>query len=89
MAEGRIKWYSHQLGHGFIICEDPLGDVFVRGEDIMDSDPWSLGTGDKVTFEVVAAPEGKEARTVSKAFPREQLRGDREEDSGVGSRSSR
>ncbi len=79
MAEGRIKWYSHQLGHGFIICEDPLGDVFMRGEDIMGSDPWSLGTGDMVTFEVVDTPEGREARTVSKAFPREQLRGDREE----------
>jgi hypothetical protein len=20
MAEGRIKWYSHHLGHGFIVC---------------------------------------------------------------------
>ena len=66
MAEGRIKWYSHQLGHGFIICEDPLEDVFMRGEDIMSSDPWSFATGDKVTFEVVDASEGKEARTVSK-----------------------
>ncbi len=27
MAEGRIKWYSHHLGHGFIMCEDPSGDV--------------------------------------------------------------
>jgi hypothetical protein len=59
----------------------------MRGEDTMDRDPWSLGTGDKVTFEVANAPEGKEARTVSKAFPRKHLRGDREEDSGVGSKS--
>jgi CspA family cold shock protein len=87
MAEGRIKWYSHQLGHGFIICEDPLGDVFMRGEYIMGTDPWSLDTGDRVTFEVVDTPEGKEARTVTKALPKELLRGDREEDSGVGSRS--
>ena len=79
MAEGQIKWYSHQLGHGFIICEDPLGYVFMRGEDLIGSDPWSLGTGDKVTFEVVDTPEGREARAVTKAFPREQLRGDREE----------
>jgi cold shock CspA family protein len=87
MVEGRIKWYSHELGHGFIICEDPLGDVFMRSEDIRGSDPWSLGTGNKVTFEVVDAPEGKEARTVRKAFPRNELRGDREEDSGVGSKT--
>ena len=68
MAEGRInKWYSPQLGHGFILCEDPLGDVFMRSEDIWGGDdPWSLDTGDKVTFEVVDAPEGKEARTISK-----------------------
>jgi cold shock CspA family protein len=45
MVEGQIKWYSHHLGHGFIICEAPLGDVFMRGEDITGGDPWSLGTG--------------------------------------------
>ena len=66
MAEGRIKWYSHQLGHGFIVCREPFGGVFLRREDIVDGDPWSLDTGDKVTFEVVDALEGKEARTVSK-----------------------
>ena len=66
MVEGRIKWYSHELGHGFIICEYPLGEVFMRGEAIMDSDPWSLGTRDKATFEVADAPEGKEAKPVSK-----------------------
>jgi hypothetical protein len=53
----------------------------------MGTDPWSLDTGDRVTFEVVDTPEGEEARTVTKALPKEQLRGDREEDSGVGSRS--
>jgi cold shock CspA family protein len=66
MAEGRIKWYSHQLGHGFIVCREPFGEVFLRREDIVDGDPWSLDTGDKVIFEVVDALEGKEARTVSK-----------------------
>ncbi len=66
MAEGRIKWFSHQLGHGFILCEEPLGDVFMRSEDITGGDPWSLDNGEKVTFEVVDAPEGKEARVVSK-----------------------
>ena len=35
MAEGRIKWYSHQLGHGFISPlgggeDDFVGDFFVR-----------------------------------------------------------
>ena len=38
----------------------------MRSEDITDGDPWSLDIGDKVTFEVVDAPEGREARTVSK-----------------------
>ena len=65
MAVGRIKWYSHQLGHGFILCEDPPGDVFVRTEDIV-GDPLTLDTGDKVTFEVVDDPQGKEAREVFK-----------------------
>ena len=38
----------------------------MRSEDVTGGDPWSLDSGAKVTFEVVDAPEGKEARTVSK-----------------------
>ena len=66
MPEGRIKWYSHELGHGFIIWEDKFGDVFVRSEEIKDSDHLSLDVGDKVTFEVVAGAQGEEAKNVSK-----------------------
>ena len=66
MAVGRIKWYSHQLGHGFIICEDPPGDVFVRTEDLV-ADPLSLDTGDEVIFEVFYSSQGKEAREVLKS----------------------
>jgi cold shock CspA family protein len=47
MAEGRIRWYSHQLGHGFIVCEDPFGEAFLCSEDITGRDPWSLPTGDR------------------------------------------
>ncbi len=66
MVVGKIKWYSHQLGHGFILCEDPPGDVFVRTEDIV-ADPLTLDNGEEVTFEVVDGPQGKEAREVLKA----------------------
>jgi hypothetical protein len=40
-----------------------------------------------VTFEVVDAAEGKEARAYSEVFAEEQLSGEREEVSGVESRS--
>ena len=66
MPEGQIKWYSHELGHGFIVWEDRFGDVLVRSEDVKDSDRLSLGPGDKVSFEVVDDPQGKEARNVSR-----------------------
>ncbi len=65
MAVGQIKWYSPQLGHGFIVYEDPSGDVLVRSEDIV-GDPLSLDNGDQVTFEVVEGRQGKEARKVCK-----------------------
>jgi hypothetical protein len=29
MAEGRIKWYSPQLGHGFIRCVGGLKDPYI------------------------------------------------------------
>lgn len=31
MAEGRIKWYSPELGHGFILCEVPLSQTVLEG----------------------------------------------------------
>jgi cold shock CspA family protein len=38
----------------------------MRSEDITGGDPWSLDTGDRVTFEMIDTLEGKEARNVSK-----------------------
>jgi cold shock CspA family protein len=47
------------------VWQDQFGDVFVRAEDVA-GDPLSLHNGDKVTFDVVDGPQGKEARNVSK-----------------------
>ena len=43
-----------------------IEDDYRRGLLEAHGDPWSLDTGDKVTFAVVDAPEGREARTISK-----------------------
>jgi hypothetical protein len=79
MAEGRIKWYSHQLGHGRAY-EQPRREAPSLAYRIVTS-----------TVHDTARPgwcwvgiRGER----SKEFPRQQLRGDREKEAkGVGSRS--
>ena len=68
MTRGRIKWYSANLGYGFIIPEDGSTEAFLRREDIAGDDGFTdLGNGAEVTYEAVQGSEGPEARNVSKA----------------------
>ncbi len=35
MTQGRVDWYSANLGHGFILSEDGGTNAFVRHTDIV------------------------------------------------------
>lgn len=47
---GRVKWFSNQLGYGFIVSEDLEGDVFVHQTEIQMEGYRTLNEGDIVTF---------------------------------------
>jgi len=66
MPEGRIAWYSVNLGHGFIIPDDRGPKPFVRREDIKAGEEESLEHNDRVSYEVLQGREGLEAKGVSK-----------------------
>jgi cold shock protein len=65
MAQGRVVWYSANLGHGFILSEDGATKAFVRRNDIVAGEEENLENNDRVSFEVIQGTEGPEARNVS------------------------
>jgi cold shock CspA family protein len=44
MAQGRVDWYSTNLGHGFIVSEDGVKKAFLRHKDIVAGEQENLET---------------------------------------------
>jgi len=63
MAKGRVKWFSHQKGFGFIEVEGAK-DVFVHHSSIQGEGYKSLKEGDEVEFEISQGPKGPQASSV-------------------------
>jgi CspA family cold shock protein len=60
---GQVKWFSRQKGYGFIIVEGSGEEIFVHRTALEGL--YSLEEGQKVEFEIEAAPKGPEAVRVS------------------------
>ena len=63
LAEGTVKWFSNEKGYGFISRSDG-DDVFVHHSAITMEGYRSLTEGQKVEFEIVDGPKGKQAANV-------------------------
>ena len=66
MAQGRVKWYSANLGHGFILPDDGGVELLVVHEDIVGRGFKSLENNARVSYEEAAGREGPEAHNVSR-----------------------
>lgn len=66
MEEGVVKWFDNKKGYGFIERENG-DDVFVHFSAIKTEGYKSLSEGQKVEFEIVDGPKGKQAANVSAA----------------------
>ena len=66
LAEGTVKWFSNEKGYGFISRSDG-DDIFVHHTAIQMDGYRSLAEGQKVEFEVVDGPKGKQASNVRPA----------------------
>jgi len=53
MVQGRVDWYSANLGHGFISPKDGGTKAFVRRKDIVIGEEENLENNDKVSYSVV------------------------------------
>ncbi len=66
MARGRAKWYSPQLGYGFIVPDDGGVELLVQHADIRGGDGFRPFENDtEVSYEPVRGEEGPEAKNVS------------------------
>jgi len=67
MAErirGVVKWFSADKGYGFITPENGP-DVFVHYSAIQSTGYRKLEAGERVEFEIIDGPKGKQANSVT------------------------
>jgi CxxC-x17-CxxC domain-containing protein len=65
-GRGEVKWFNETKGFGFI-REDGGEEVFVHFSAILGDGFRSLTQGDRVEFDVVMGPKGKQAMNVVRA----------------------
>ena len=64
MATGTVKWFNDAKGYGFITPDDGGEDLFAHFSAIQGNGFKSLKEGQKVVFEVVTGPKGKQAANI-------------------------
>jgi CxxC-x17-CxxC domain-containing protein len=64
-VQGSVKWFNDSKGFGFI-ASDTGEDVFVHFSAIAAGGFRSLAEGERVEFDLVSGPKGKQAANVSK-----------------------
>ena len=66
MATGIVKWFNDSKGFGFITPDDGGSDLFAHYSAIADTGYKSLKDNDRVSFEVIDGPKGKQASNIQK-----------------------
>ncbi|MCC6546986.1 cold-shock protein [Candidatus Sumerlaeota bacterium] len=64
MATGTVKWFNDAKGFGFISPDDQGADLFVHHSAINMDGFRTLKEGQRVQFEAVDGPKGKQANNV-------------------------
>lgn len=67
MATGAVKWFNDSKGFGFITPDDGGEDLFAHFSAIQMNGFKSLREGQRVAFEVIDGPKGKQAANITAA----------------------
>jgi CspA family cold shock protein len=64
MATGIVKWFNDAKGFGFITPDEGTEELFAHFSAIVASGFRTLKEGQKVSFDVVDGPKGKQAQNI-------------------------
>ena len=67
MATGIVKWFNDSKGFGFITPEGGGEDLFAHFSAISMDGFKSLKENQKVQFEIIEGPKGKQASNIKEA----------------------
>jgi cold shock protein len=67
MASGIVKWFNDAKGFGFIKPDDGEEELFAHFSAIQMSGFKTLKEGQRVVFEIVQGPKGKQATNIQDA----------------------
>ncbi|BBO60381.1 cold-shock protein [Mycoavidus sp. B2-EB] len=63
---GTVKWFNDGKGFGFITSDTGGEDLFAHFSAIQSNGFKSLAEGDRVSFNIVDGPKGKQASNIQK-----------------------
>ncbi|AET88374.1 cold-shock DNA-binding domain-containing protein [Burkholderia sp. YI23] len=67
MSTGTVKWFNDAKGYGFITPDEGGEDLFAHFSAIQMNGFKTLKEGQKVSFEIVQGPKGKQASNIQDA----------------------
>jgi CspA family cold shock protein len=67
MANGTVKWFNDSKGFGFISPSEGGEDLFAHFSAIQGNGFKTLAENQKVTFDIVTGPKGKQAANIRPA----------------------
>ena len=67
MATGTVKWFNDAKGFGFITPDEGGEDLFAHFSSVQTQGFKTLKEGQKVSFDVVQGPKGKQASNIHPA----------------------
>ncbi|MES1974293.1 MAG: cold-shock protein [Pseudomonadota bacterium] len=67
MATGTVKWFNDAKGFGFLTPDEGGEDLFVHFSAIDMPGFKTLAEGQRVSFEVIEGPKGKQASNIHAA----------------------
>lgn len=66
-STGIVKWFNDAKGFGFITPDDGGEDLFAHFSSIQMNGFKTLKEGQKVAFEIIQGPKGKQALNITAA----------------------
>ena len=64
MATGTVKWFNDAKGFGFVTPDEGGEDLFAHFSSVQTQGFKTLKEGQKVSFDVVQGPKGKQASNI-------------------------